>query len=369
MALLSENLHIDVAIEILLRLPVKSLHRFRCVCRTWNDLIKSPEFISMHVNHSTLALNSHLVLIKRNLVEDNCTSILSFHANDESLDVVSPELQIPYFSYPFMEVLGPCNGIICLTNYMTFVFCNPVTREFSLLPPNSCPCASSPFFCHTKGVGFGFDSSIISDFKLVRIAIHSHKEHGHYHHENRAEIYSLKSKAWRQLDGVLPEVKYTPCFEIFFNDSCHWQAFNGRDHKKFILSFRMSSEKFAEIDLPNNLTNLDEKCTSLEVSNGSLALIAYTDSQLKLEDQYTEIWIMKEYGISESWTKLFKIGPLSGIRCPLSFMKNDVLLLENIEGQLISYSIAKQDTEAFEIYGSSTSLRAMVYKESLLSIE
>lgn len=51
----------DVLIEILSRLPVKSLIRFRRVCKIWYDLLKSLNFISKrvknyNVNHSHLAV-------------------------------------------------------------------------------------------------------------------------------------------------------------------------------------------------------------------------------------------------------------------------------------------------------------------------
>lgn len=54
----------DVLIEILSRLPVKSLIRFRRVCKIWYDLLKSLNFISKHVKNYNVN-HSHLV-VKRN---------------------------------------------------------------------------------------------------------------------------------------------------------------------------------------------------------------------------------------------------------------------------------------------------------------
>ncbi|GAB2242460.1 hypothetical protein Droror1_Dr00019235 [Drosera rotundifolia] len=36
--------------DILVRLPVKSLLRFRCVCKTWHDIIERLDFETMHLN-------------------------------------------------------------------------------------------------------------------------------------------------------------------------------------------------------------------------------------------------------------------------------------------------------------------------------
>ena len=39
----------DIVLNILSRLPVKSLLRFRCVCKTWVSSITTPNFISTHL--------------------------------------------------------------------------------------------------------------------------------------------------------------------------------------------------------------------------------------------------------------------------------------------------------------------------------
>ncbi|KAK4727087.1 hypothetical protein R3W88_032004 [Solanum pinnatisectum] len=42
----------DLIREILLKLPVKALLRFKCVCKNWYTLIKNPCFIREHLNFS-----------------------------------------------------------------------------------------------------------------------------------------------------------------------------------------------------------------------------------------------------------------------------------------------------------------------------
>ncbi|KAG5612107.1 hypothetical protein H5410_023388 [Solanum commersonii] len=42
----------DLVVNILLRLPVESLLCFKCVCKHWFPLIKSPSFIREQFHHN-----------------------------------------------------------------------------------------------------------------------------------------------------------------------------------------------------------------------------------------------------------------------------------------------------------------------------
>jgi hypothetical protein len=81
-----------------------------------------------------------------------------------------------------------------------------------------------------------------------------------------------------------------------------------------------------------------------------------------------EIWVMHEYGVKESWTKQFVIGPLLGIQFPLGFAKNDELLLVDSSGQLVSYNSNAQEIKSLQVRGLLQAPQAIVYNESLVSI-
>src|ERR1044072_877739 len=55
----------NLIVEALSWLPVKSLTRFRCVCKSWNALITSnPTFIHLHLQRS--ALQNPQILLPQN---------------------------------------------------------------------------------------------------------------------------------------------------------------------------------------------------------------------------------------------------------------------------------------------------------------
>uniref|UniRef100_A0A2N9EZB0 F-box domain-containing protein n=1 Tax=Fagus sylvatica TaxID=28930 RepID=A0A2N9EZB0_FAGSY len=78
-------------------------------------------------------------------------------------------------------------------------------------------------------------------------------------------------------------------------------------HHDFILAFDVNDEIFREIMLPRNyLDGVESHFERLVVFKGSLALFAYGDAldEWGYEPQVSFFWVMREYGVIESWTKL-----------------------------------------------------------------
>ncbi|KAL3628775.1 hypothetical protein CASFOL_027821 [Castilleja foliolosa] len=77
---------------ILTRLPVKSIIRFKSVCKTWRDLFSSPEFIKMHQGQfSSNSRNQRLIMENRVFIDsraDDEIESLSTRMNRRILIVV-----------------------------------------------------------------------------------------------------------------------------------------------------------------------------------------------------------------------------------------------------------------------------------------
>ncbi|KAI8010643.1 putative F-box protein [Camellia lanceoleosa] len=85
----------EVWIEILARLPMKSLLRFRSVCKSWYYLITNPSFITTHLNR-TKSNHSHKLLIKFNYENrDRCFSL----TDDETFCNEFAKLEYPFQNY------------------------------------------------------------------------------------------------------------------------------------------------------------------------------------------------------------------------------------------------------------------------------
>jgi len=117
-----------------------------------------------------------------------------------------------------------------------------------------------------------------------------------------------------------------------------------------ILSFDMSNEVFLTTLLPddNSMTISDDNWTCFFGFNELVSVVNFIKGRKKLETCF-HIWSLLEFGVRESWTKLFSIGPLMGIDKPLGFWKNDSMFLRNDEGQLVLYDPSTQEMTNLQI--------------------
>ncbi|KAL8096469.1 hypothetical protein AgCh_037435 [Apium graveolens] len=152
----------DLIAQILDRLPVRDLLRFRCVSKPWCSLIDSPRFIRAHLKRSTECKTNTGVLIR---------SFHAYLADFDSLDgTTAVEIDEPLRTLlQGTGVVGSCNGLLCLYEKKTEIFFwNPATRNCKELP-----CAPTDFVCPfyidpTFIRGFGYDA-VNDDYKVLRI--------------------------------------------------------------------------------------------------------------------------------------------------------------------------------------------------------
>ena len=113
------------------------------------------------------------------------------------------------------------------------------------------------------------------------------------------------------------------------------------------------------------------------VFNDCLAFVVYEEYTMTMTEKYFDIWVMREYGVEDSWTKQLVVGPLLGIGRPLYFSKNGVVLLVRNwqapvgdDGAIVLYNIGSKEIRKLQIPEFPNSLipiQAMVYVESLVS--
>ncbi|KAK7255619.1 hypothetical protein RIF29_29033 [Crotalaria pallida] len=92
---LSSMLHDNLVIEILLRLPVKSLMRFNCVNQCWKALITtSSSFITSYNNHNINMKNERAIAFLYDVNHNPPRCIFKRLSDDKYEDLTNPFLQI-----------------------------------------------------------------------------------------------------------------------------------------------------------------------------------------------------------------------------------------------------------------------------------
>ncbi|XP_062021129.1 F-box/kelch-repeat protein At3g23880-like [Rosa rugosa] len=438
----------DVEEKILSLLPPKTLMRFKLVSKRWYALISNPRFVdkhlsnfnSMHNNPSTSVFIKRLVVNEDTKESETVFSLLSFSncSDDDSNDGGEPasfllgveDMEIPFPMTSLdtnrgesLEIVGHCNGIICLSiSRSTKVFLwNPAIRELKLLPPEpylphwtrTCSTAADypkdvvtmPFF--SDDPVFGYDP-LLQDYKVVEIGFQgAYREEDNYvFHPPLAAVYTRGTNSWREISTDSLETETTNLwpgnFQMFFNGMCYWlgreQLKEGSIYdymeeeyvRKLIISFDMSREVFHDILLPYELINppcITVWKESIALFNlrdsddaDSSNLLPYSDASDAAKFECLDIWVMDGFaGVGYSWTKHLTLElrehPSQSISSlwwdqTTLVMWNHELLMVSPNRSIVCYNLSSRRLKYLPIQSGSKDREAVaaVYLNSIVSV-
>ncbi|VFQ72363.1 unnamed protein product [Cuscuta campestris] len=133
----------DMIREVMLRLPVKSLIRFKCVSRFWHAQITSPDFIAKHLQISkSISCNSRTHMIFREHCfgsREKGACLISRKSRQEEPAVDDAmEIELPLREEGFMvcSVYGQCDGIFLSGRMLSKSPCYPSKDESIVEPCN-----------------------------------------------------------------------------------------------------------------------------------------------------------------------------------------------------------------------------------------
>ncbi|XP_059663287.1 F-box/kelch-repeat protein At3g06240-like [Cornus florida] len=368
---MSDFLPREVMGEILARLPVKTVVQIRCVCKSWNSLITSDNFITLYLNRTTHlnnTNNTHLLLVRqctKNQDKEEEEEHYSLHFDNQSFDTYRVNLESPTPVFEsYFRILGSCNGLVCLSDDLcsytdlTFLW-NPTIRKWLELPEPRVTFQS--YGPHWLALGFGFDCRT-NDYKVVRVVF---PEFGEVSSHCEVELYSLKQGSWRSISSTTRpryRINYTSsATQAFFNGAVHWIGGGYRDYPPLIFSFDMSTEEFHEMKLPTSLVCAGVLDLNIAVIKESLSVFQYH----RTTTRQVSIWVMKEYRVSESWAQLFTVDLDRGYGKIIGFRRNGEVLLPS-NGDMLSVDLQAQQSTFCGIRGVAKSFYVGNYTESLV---
>ncbi|PIA54112.1 hypothetical protein AQUCO_00900585v1 [Aquilegia coerulea] len=369
---LSNVLPHDIMLDILSRLPVEPLLRFRSVSRSWNYLIRKDHyFINMHLSRSQIQPT-----VKETLMffdTKGKSGLYSLDYNQKSIRLVPPihrDLRSRYICTKDDYIWGICNGLICTGNISNMSLCisNPSTAEYRKVPYfkgsttelKKVPCTEEifEFSCH----GFGYNPNA-DDYVVLKLTTYQAEEHQFL---SGVTVYSLRNNSWRRIQNIPYEVFYLLPGQ-FVNGSLHWLAYSkmisiGDEEDKFevakyaILAFEITTENFLEVPMPESAESVEAQFGCfMYVSQyqGKFCLFQDNNITTSLFDLTTsfDLWVMNEYRVKESWVKLFNIQNPDNTRGPFT----DFLLCLTKEGSILMQSYSSGGLILYDLKDTSGS--------------
>ncbi|KAM5561138.1 F-box/kelch-repeat protein [Rosa sericea] len=404
----------EVVVQILSRLPPKSLMRFKCVRKSWCALVNNPGFISQHL-HLYNKFASTPILIKRAVIcrtertsEEVVFSLLNLHNDDYNCHLeanchsIVEDINFPasmglktrgqFIELPMprprsfdeaVYVIGHCDGIICLlVLYIStsVILCNPAIKEFRLVKDVD---------VISFHVGFGYDPKS-KDYILVNVMSTGEKVYDNERlviHPPRAKLYTLGTGSWREINTNYLETETTnfwpSLFQFYFKGIFYWLGNEQRkelvsefdrddedNNRLVILFYDTGDELFHSLLLPDGFYDPNEGLYTMRLAllNESIALYGF--HCIGNCPEPFEIWIMVDFdGTDCSWTKQLAVVPTVELYMPGAVWKNNAILI-NREGRVVSYNFDEEKLEYNPIHGVlRADFQAAVCVHSIVSVK
>ncbi|XP_058741562.1 F-box protein CPR1-like [Vicia villosa] len=290
----------DLIVEVFSFLPVKSVIRFTCMSRKFDSLVSDPTFVNLHLHRYSRNQDASLIYPSQS---DNATFTVFRLSENRPPRLTLPNH--PYYHHKYkhcLYIVGSCNGLLCLGHHVfggskaeTWIrFWNPATRILSGKLPAS---GDGGLYNLT----FGYDSST-DTYMLVHFI------------PDRTEVKVLKlgDNVWKNIQNS-PIWHPFPLHFVNLSGSVIWLAIRNYPSSRpyncknitiqqfWVISLDLGAETHTRLSLPQGFIEVPFVLPYLSVLKDSLCF------SHDFRKTHFIIWKMKEFGVEESWTQLFKI--------------------------------------------------------------
>ncbi|CAM8933265.1 unnamed protein product [Rhodiola kirilowii] len=347
----------DVIYMILLRLPAKTLWRFRILSKEWNKTIIrnrafAKENMLMHSGNNTSTSNVLLM----------CTSagylyrcVIESNFDREVRRVMNVKVDLPFKKYIDHEtsknkyhwcgLSSSCHGLLCLIYHcndraILFVW-NPLTNHYKEIPwPEEHVTEQD-----AKGafVGFGYDH-ILNDYKIVVSVCVENLQLIQVH------VMTLSTNVWRSIDEapwqhLIKGSKRLDSKPVFCQGFLYWLGRDKRDYCQVLMEFNLVEEKLMVKYMRGGDGNETgyvygssrELAAKLGRYKGSPCYYLYQTGSIP-KDRYgsmLSLWTIKVAGRERYWdnSKHYVSAPTVGTTLaePVGFVSDGDMLLMTID--------------------------------------
>ncbi|CAM0884513.1 unnamed protein product [Alopecurus aequalis] len=276
----------DLLVEILSRVPYRSLCRFKCVSQSWLALCSDPDLRK----RSPQSLSGFFCFAR----EDEHQDLRFLNLSGKGQPLVDPNL-------PFLRgiwdggvrVLDCCNSLLLCFCWKSssineadadYVVCNPATEKWSVLPPTK--------ELHTKNIiRLGFDPTVPSRFVVFVLVQDPHDEE-----ITGVEIFSSETGRWTYKQSEWGDETsvddHDESVSAFFGSTLHLTA---RDSS--VITVDTDGKTWHKIRMPLSAEDTTD-CGFIRQCQGCLYAMHmdYSNDEYKLS-----VWVLENYA-SGQWT-------------------------------------------------------------------
>ncbi|KAM7491722.1 hypothetical protein LguiA_034643 [Lonicera macranthoides] len=337
-----------IVVVILSRLPVKSLLRFKGVCKKWCFTIFDSRFVKCHLLNQVSRRRERIMLSSNPYELVNLVYFTDF----ESPYGYHPleRIDFPFMdSEPIGDIYGSCNGLVLIVYEVTLV-----ESIYARMQGNSLPSLDKARY-----------DSTTDDYKLVVLIFVDEPFCSFV-----IFAFSLKANRWKERTEICKyeaALRQTRAAAALVNGSLHWMMLDCDDvcHSFKVACFNLADEKLKGMELPSSLETVDKVSHFLGVLGGCLCALTVDRASVS---RVVNVWVMKEYGMRESWTNLINFTYFEpfGTISPFCFTKGGDIVVD-IPGEKL-FLVNGERKVVGSIPVSMVHFMPFTYMESLVSV-
>ncbi|XP_074293784.1 putative F-box protein At3g49980 [Silene latifolia] len=343
--------------------------RSKLVCKTWNSITSSTKFMDYYHKNIRQVEGNLLIFFKHkyNHIFGSKTNFYTISPGNGNTIVDTAPLD--YYTrkrgkITLVRFLGSCNGLVAILCDRKLILWNPLTNEHSLIRVRKGWARTIRSASRLCLFGLCYDNSKDEYVIVVRL---EYQMPSHFYHDNHVgnrfvkvylynfnnfkygqeKHYNIQSDEFRLLDrklfqGDIGKVLCgLPHWVIQYCDSIDPIV------KRDIIYFDLNEEKFKKMARPDGSD--DKTMLGLATLDGEnqLGCVLHDIVCANLE-----VWVMKEYGNSESWSNVFTFPYMNMVdECRsinymnvLGFMSSGELIVNLNDKEFWVYDIHKGNT-------------------------
>ncbi|MED6123831.1 hypothetical protein PIB30_053149 [Stylosanthes scabra] len=352
-----DNLSPELLQEIFLRVPVKSLFQLRCVSKQWRSLVSDSDFAKLHYDATiTNNNNKKFMYLSSDCSKAYCVKIGATIHHDYAV-----RLRATY-KHDKLRIIGSCRGFLLLQNDVpepVLALWNPAMGSHRTVPyPDNF--WNVGFHCPDHFCGGVVYEKFNDDYLVV---LGSVKINEHEKLRPQWKFFSVRTNSWKEIEGgdrFVPSYPLHRQVGLLYNEAVHWLAIytaNGKSRSFVIVAFDPMTKTLSMIPLPYPR---DTQVWKLSLLGGRGYFGIYMNNMIP------EIWVMKEYKVESSWTKLNITLPCMNF-IPLCLTESDEVVCRKDKKQLVKVG-GKQGFGECGLISSDKDPIVVMFNESLFSL-